>query len=83
MRRQYSSATEQPKKGGSKILLTTLVGAGVVGGIMYNSSQTKVVETKAVEEKKEKPVVFNSEAFVQLKVSKKKKEGWNTQGVIS
>jgi hypothetical protein len=72
LRRQYSSNAEQPKNGGSKILLTTLLGAGVVGGIMYNSSQTKVlpvVGAKGVEEpKKDLPVVFNSDSFVQLKV---------------
>lgn len=72
--RQYTTSTE-PKKGGSKLLLATLIGAGVAGGIAYNSSQTKVVPA-AVKEKiaekteTKKPAAFSSDAFVTLKVNK-------------
>jgi type IV secretory pathway TrbF-like protein len=54
-------------------LLATLVGAGIAGGIAYNSSQTKVVPA-AVKEKivektaDKKPAAFSSDAFVTLKV---------------
>lgn len=80
--RQYSSQPEA-KKGGSKVLIATLLGAGVIGGLVYNSSQTKVVpvdskkETKKekLEELQEKPTAFNPEAFIPLKV-KYTREYW-------
>lgn len=45
--------------------MTSLLGASVAGGALYNNSSN-------VEAKEKKPVVFNSEHFIQLKVSKKK-----------
>lgn len=78
--RQYSSATE-PKKGGNKLLLATLIGAGVAGGIAYNSSQTKVVPAAAKGDDKAvvqggNPSAFSSDAFVPLKVIElKEKKG--------
>ncbi|KAI8075361.1 uncharacterized protein B0P05DRAFT_547205 [Gilbertella persicaria] len=65
--RHYASQAE-PKKGGSKILFATLLGAGVVGGLAYNSSQTKVVPVVGAEQAKEKPTAFNPEAFISLKL---------------
>ena len=72
--RQYSSTATEPKKGGSKLLLATLIGAGVAGGIAYNSSQTKVLPVKEVKKEvneQKKPSAFSSDSFVELKVNRK------------
>ncbi|KAI9487309.1 MAG: hypothetical protein EXX96DRAFT_517977 [Benjaminiella poitrasii] len=79
--RQYSSQVEPKKSGsGSKLLLATLIGAGVVGGIAYNSSETKVVPV--LEEKvkeKAKTTAFDPSAFVSLKLIETESISHNTK----
>lgn len=65
--RQYTTS-QTPKKSGSKILVAALVGAGIIGGISYNSSETKVLPV--VKTIQEKVAAFKSSSFVTLTVSK-------------
>lgn len=68
--RQYSTGQE-PKKTGSKLLVAALIGAGIAGGITYNSAQTKIVPQAVKQVITEKsPSAFSNEAFVTLKVNK-------------
>lgn len=66
-------ATQAPKKGGSKLLLATLLGVGAVAGLTFN--QTKATVRPALDEAKAeaKPETtqFNAPDFTPLKVKKK------------
>ncbi|KAL9556057.1 hypothetical protein MBANPS3_002053 [Mucor bainieri] len=67
--RQYSSHVEAKKSGGSKILVAALVGAGVIGGLVYNKSETKVVPVVEEVKKEATPAsAFNPSGFVSLKL---------------
>ena len=65
-------ATQAPKKGGSKLLLATLLGVGAVAGLTFN--QTKATVRPALDEAKAeaKPETtqFNAPDFTPLKVKK-------------
>ncbi|KAG2210286.1 hypothetical protein INT47_003271 [Mucor saturninus] len=66
--RAYTTSGQAPKKSGSKILVAALVGAGILGGITYNSSQTKILPV--IEEKiQEKIAAFKNDGFVSLKLA--------------
>ncbi|KAI7900483.1 uncharacterized protein BX663DRAFT_517800 [Cokeromyces recurvatus] len=62
--RQFSSQVQPKKSKGSKILLATFMGAGIVGGIMYNVCQTKVLPMK----ERAKTTAFDPTTFVSLKL---------------
>lgn len=68
-------ATQAPKKGGSKLLLATLLGVGAVAGLTFN--QTKATVRPALDqakaEAKPETTQFNAPDFTPLKVKKKKK----------
>ncbi|CAO3686785.1 unnamed protein product [Rhizopus stolonifer] len=66
--RQFT--TQPPKKGGSKILLATLLGVGAVAGLTFNQSQSTVKSAvpEAKAEVKEEPTHFSSPEFAPLKL---------------
>ncbi|KAI9263771.1 hypothetical protein BY458DRAFT_458404 [Sporodiniella umbellata] len=66
--RQFT--TEAPKKGGSKILLATLLGVGAVAGLTFNQSQSTVksVAPEAKVETKQDVAHFNAPDFTSLKL---------------
>ncbi|GAA5815945.1 hypothetical protein MFLAVUS_009464 [Mucor flavus] len=76
--RQYSTGQE-PKKTGSKLLVAALIGAGIAGGITYNSAQTKIVPQAVKQVIAEKsPSAFSNEGFVTLKLAEVKPINHNT-----
>ncbi|ORE11234.1 ferredoxin reductase-like protein [Rhizopus microsporus var. microsporus] len=73
-------STRPEKKGGSKILLATLLGAGAVAGLTFNQSKTTVKPAvkEAVAEVKEK-IHFTAPDFTPLKLVEVKHVSHNTK----
>jgi mannose/fructose/N-acetylgalactosamine-specific phosphotransferase system component IID len=77
--RNYTSESTNKKNGGNGLIVATLVGLGVAGGLYYNQSSSVSSTTGAAAVGAPTKASFDPNEFKAFKVSQKKKEEHGNQ----